>query len=58
MAVMLYVRIPLSLRNVEDLLQKRCIVIRNETAGSGGSDLGPCCCGDPSKPSWPIECIL
>lgn len=31
MAVMLYVRFPLSLRNVEDLLHKRGIKISHET---------------------------
>lgn len=31
LAVMKYVRYPLSLRNVEDLLHKRCIDITHET---------------------------
>ena len=31
LAVMLYVRYPLSLRNVEDLLHERCIEISHET---------------------------
>jgi transposase-like protein len=36
LAVMLYVRFPLSLRNVEDLLHERGVEISHETVGSGG----------------------
>ena len=42
MAVMLYVRFPLSLRNVEDLLHERGIEISHETVGFGGIDLVRC----------------
>lgn len=31
LAVMLYVRFPLSLRNVEDLLHERCVEVRCRT---------------------------
>ena len=31
LAVMLYVRFPLSLRNVEDLLHERCVGVSHET---------------------------
>jgi hypothetical protein len=43
MAVMLYVRNPLSLRNVEDLLFERCIDICHETVVSSNrfSSLAP-----------------
>jgi putative transposase len=37
LAVMLYVRFPLSLRNVEDLLHERGIEVSHETVGSGGA---------------------
>ena len=39
LAVMMYVRFPLSLRNVEDLLYERGIEISHESSGSGGIDL-------------------
>ena len=42
LAVMLYVRFPLSLRNVEDLLQERGIEISHETVRFGGTDLVLC----------------
>jgi hypothetical protein len=46
LAVMLYVRFPLSLRNVEDLLHERGIEISHESAmkrfGSGGTGLVRC----------------
>ena len=38
LAVMLYVRFPLSLRNVEDLLHERGVDVR---FGSGGTGLAP-----------------
>jgi putative transposase len=37
LAVMLYVRYPLSLRNVEDLLHERGIDITHGPCGSGGT---------------------
>jgi putative transposase len=40
-AVMLYIRYPLSLRNVEDLLFERGIDIRHETVRSWWNRLGP-----------------
>ena len=39
LAVMTYVRFPLSLRNVENLLHARGVEISHETSGSGGSAL-------------------
>ena len=39
LAVMMYVRFPLSLRNVEDLLHERGIDISHETFGFGGTGL-------------------
>ena len=37
LVVMMYVRFPLSPRNVEDLLAERGIDISHETVGSGGT---------------------
>jgi hypothetical protein len=37
LAVMLYVRFPLSLRNVEDLLHERGIEVSHEQSGFGGT---------------------
>lgn len=45
LAVMLYVRFPLSLRNVEDLLQKRGIDICHDTVRFWWKE------GPPSRPS-------
>jgi hypothetical protein len=42
LAVMMYVRFPLSLRNVDDLLHERGIEISHETSGSGGTGLDQC----------------
>ncbi len=42
LAVMMYVRFPLSLRKVEDLLHERGIEVSHERSGTGGSALGPC----------------
>lgn len=42
MAVMLYVRFPLSLRNVEDLLHERGIEVNQETSDSGGFGSARC----------------
>jgi transposase-like protein len=39
LAVMMYVRFPLSLRNVEDLLNERGIDISHEMVDFGGTDL-------------------
>ena len=39
LAVMLYVRFPLSLRNVEDLLHERGVDVSYELFGTGGIDL-------------------
>jgi hypothetical protein len=41
LAVMLYVRYPVSLRNVEDLLHERGLEIRNETVRFSWSRFGP-----------------
>ncbi|MDC0346082.1 IS6 family transposase, partial [Planktomarina sp.] len=41
LAVMLYVRFPLSLRNVEDLLHERCIEISHEIVGFWWNGFGP-----------------
>ena len=41
LAVMMYVRFPLSLRNVEDLLHERGIDISHETIRSWWNRLGP-----------------
>ncbi len=40
LAVMLYVRFPLSLRNVEDLLHERGIDVSTKRFGSGGTGSG------------------
>jgi putative transposase len=42
LAVMLYVRFPLSHRNVEDLLHERGIDIRHEPFCCGGTDFAQC----------------
>ena len=42
LAVMLHVRFPLSLRNVEDLLHERGIEISHEMVDFGGTDLVRC----------------
>jgi len=41
LAVMMYVRFPLSLRNVEDLLHERGIEIRHETVRFWWQSFGP-----------------
>ena len=43
LAVMLYVRFPLSLRNVEDLLHERGIEISHETVRYWWNRFGRCC---------------
>ena len=40
-AVMMYVRFPLSLRNVEDLLHERCVEITHETVRFWWHRFGP-----------------
>ena len=42
MVEMLYVRYPLSLRDVEDLLFERGIDLCHETVGCGGTDSARC----------------
>lgn len=42
LVVMMYVRFPLSLRNVEDLLFERGIDISHETVRCGGTGSGRC----------------
>ncbi len=42
LAVMLYVRCPLSLRSVEDLLHERGIEVSHETVGAGGTGSARC----------------
>jgi hypothetical protein len=42
LVVMMYVRYPLSLRNVEDLLAERGIEISTRLSGSGGTGLAQC----------------
>ena len=42
LVVMMYVRYPLSLRNVEDLLAERGIDIATRPSGSGGTGLTRC----------------
>jgi putative transposase len=42
LVVLMYVKYPLSLRNVEDLLSERGIDISHETVGFGGTDLVRC----------------
>jgi hypothetical protein len=42
LAVMMYVRFPLSLRNVEDLLHERGIEVSHETVRFWGLRLGRC----------------
>ena len=41
LAVMLYVRFPLSLRNLEDLLHERGVEISHETVGFWWNRVGP-----------------
>jgi|GEM_PF-1989563 len=48
LAVMLYIRFPLSLRNVEDLLHERGIEISHETVRYWWNRFGPIC--PPSAP--------
>jgi len=43
LAVMLYVRFPLSLRNVEDFLDEQGIDVGRERSGSGGDDWTKIC---------------
>ena len=42
LAVLMYVKYPLSLRNVEDLLAERGIDISHERSGFGGTDSARC----------------
>ena len=46
LVVMMYVRFPLSLRNVEDLLFERGIDICHETVRFWWNRFGPMCAGD------------
>jgi len=41
LAVMMYVRFPLSLKNVEDLLHERGIEVSTKASGFGSTDLAP-----------------
>src|SRR5687768_17481347 len=41
LAVMMYIRFPLSLRNVEDLLHERCIDVSHETVRYWWNRFGP-----------------
>jgi|GEM_PF-1054019 len=52
LAVMLYVRFPLSLRNVEDLLHERGIEISHETVRFWWSRFGPLFV----EQIWPVVC--
>ena len=54
LAVMLYIRYPLSLRQVEDILFERGIDICYETVRYGWNRFGPVCSRDPETPhsSW------
>ena len=47
LAVLLYVKYPLSLRNVEDLLAERGIDISHETVRYWWNRFGPLFAGDP-----------
>ena len=49
LAVMMYVRFPLSLRNVEDLLHERGIDISHETVRSWWNRFGPLLAADIRK---------
>jgi putative transposase len=49
LVVMMYVRYPLSLRNVEDLLAKRGIDISHETVRSWWNRFGPMFAGEIRK---------
>ena len=46
LVVLMYVRFPLCLRNVDDLLFERGIDVYHETVRSGGTGSGPCSQGD------------
>jgi transposase-like protein len=56
LAVMMYVRFPLSLRNVEDLLHERGIDISHETVRFGGTDLARCLRLKSVGDGW-TECV-
>ena len=49
LAVMMYVRFPLSLRNVEELLQERGVDICHETVAIGGIGSVQFCQRDPQE---------
>jgi len=53
LAVILYVRFPLSLRNVEDLLHERGIEVSHETVRFWWHRFGPLC--DGTRPSRPLR---
>jgi putative transposase len=52
LAVMLYIRFPVSLRNVEDLLHERGIEISHETVRHWWNRFGPVCFTDPQGLGW------
>ena len=54
-AVMIYVRIPLWLRNVEDLLYERGIDIRHETARFWRNRFGPLFAAEIKRPRIPAR---
>ena len=59
LAVMMYVRFPLSLRNVEDLLHERGIEISHESGSVLVEQIWPDVCSrDPAKSSQPDARVL
>jgi len=59
LAVMMYVRFPLSLRNVEDLLHERCVEISHETVRFWWNRFGPMFAGEIRKKAYPATaCAL
>ena len=57
LAVMMYVRFPLSLRNVEDLLHERGIDITHETVRFWWNRFGPLFAKSIRKPKWGVGAI-
>jgi hypothetical protein len=53
LVVMMYVRFPLSLRNLEDLLFERGIDIATKRSGTGGTGSAHVCCGDQALAGQP-----
>ena len=55
LAVMMYIRFPLSLRQVEDLLHERGIDISYETVRAWWNQFGPIVCGGNKKETLSVD---